>query len=543
MFSFSQWGIRRKLATLIVLALIGLLFTSALMLASKKRDLMEEKQLKTRHLVETVHGILVHYEALSVQGKLSPDDARAAARATLRGLRYDRNEYFWINDMQPVMVMHPIRPELEGKNLSETRDPHGKPIFLAFVDTVKKSGEGVVDYYWAKPGSSEPVPKVSYVKGFAPWGWIVGSGVYVDDVDALFWKETLQLLGIVGVIALVLVGISLMVSGSITRPVGELQNVMARIQAEGDLTLRSQTRSGDEIGRMSHAFNDLIERFQDILRSVHTSAGSVSGAASQLSSAALQIKQSSASQSEAASSTAAAVEQMTVSISSVSDNTSEVRVIGQESLDRTVDGHNNLNRLGHELEQVRHAVGEMQGTVKDFMHSTATITAMTQQVKEIAEQTNLLALNAAIEAARAGEQGRGFAVVADEVRKLAEKSAESANEIESITQTLNKKSDAVESSMARGAEHLESSYAFMEKVAAILEEAKSAVERTSAGINGITSSLREQSVVTTEIARNVETIAQMTEENNAATGETLAAAEGLEQQARSLQQAVNQFRV
>lgn len=146
---------------------------------------MEEKRTATRHLVEVAHGILTHHAAQVSAGRLSDSQARTQALEAIRALRYEQKEYFWINDMRPRMVMHPTRPELDGQDLSNHADPSGKPLFKEFVRVVTESKGGFVDYLWPKPGQSTPVPKVSYVKGFEPWGWIIGSGIYVDDVQAM----------------------------------------------------------------------------------------------------------------------------------------------------------------------------------------------------------------------------------------------------------------------------------------------------------------------------------------------------------------------
>jgi methyl-accepting chemotaxis protein len=137
-------------------------------------------------MVDIGFGILAHYQKLESDGKLTRAQAQAAAIAEVKSLRYDKAEYFWINDMAPKMIMHPIKPELDGKDLGEMKDPSGNRLFMGFVDVVNKQGAGFYSYLWPKPGFEQPVAKISYVKGFAPWGWIIGTGIYLDDVDAVF---------------------------------------------------------------------------------------------------------------------------------------------------------------------------------------------------------------------------------------------------------------------------------------------------------------------------------------------------------------------
>ena len=331
--------------------------------------------------------------------------------------------------------------------------------------------------------------------------------------------------------------------GSVTRPVRELQQAMLVMQADGDLSRRVTVRSEDEIGQTATAFNGLIDGFAGIIRQVLANAGAVSGTATQLSASSTQIAQGSQTQSEAAASTAAAVEEITVSINSVAANTEGVRKLSERSLQQTQQGNQSVTAMIGEISRVQDAVNQIAGSVKEFVDSTHAIAGMTRQVKEIADQTNLLALNAAIEAARAGEQGRGFAVVADEVRKLAEKSAKSASEIDEVTSSLNQKTAHVEATVQAGLHSLQATQEQIARVSTVLTEAGEAVTKSSHGVNDIAASVSEQSLASTEIARNVEKIAQMSEESYAAVESNTRDIVRLEQLARELQGAVSRFKV
>jgi len=329
----------------------------------------------------------------------------------------------------------------------------------------------------------------------------------------------------------------------VNRSVGDLRGTMVRMLADGDLNQRSKVHGKDEIGEAATAFNALIDGFANIIRQVVGGAATVSTTAAQLSVASTQIAEASQAQSEAAASTAAAVEQITVSINSVAANTEDVRKLSETSLQQTQHGNQSVTAMIGEINRVQEAVNQIAGSVKEFVDSTRAITGMTQQVKDIADQTNLLALNAAIEAARAGEQGRGFAVVADEVRKLAEKSAKSANEIDQVTNSLNQKSTSVEAVVQSGLQSLQSTQEQVGRVSAMLTEAGEAVTKSTHGVNDIAAAVSEQSLASTEIARNVEKIAQMSEESHAAVQSNSQDVARLEGLAKELQAAVSKFRV
>ncbi len=330
---------------------------------------------------------------------------------------------------------------------------------------------------------------------------------------------------------------------NVTDPTHELEKIMLKIKSSGDLGLRAPIHSGDEIGRIAGVFNALVDNFQQIVREVEGHAMEVSTAASALAVGAQQVASNSQQQSDAAANTATAVEEMTVSISSVADTTQEVAQLSQESLLRASSGQQNLQQMIGEINCVETAVKQMAASVSDFVKSSQSITSMTQQVRDIAEQTNLLALNAAIEAARAGEQGRGFAVVADEVRKLAEKSAQSASEIDKVTKTLGEQSTQVAQGVDSGLKSLQTSQAHIQSVANVLAQSNESVNGVNAGVDTITASVNEQKIASQEIARNVENIAEMADANNVAVQHTVQSAQEMARLANALKSSVGRFKV
>jgi methyl-accepting chemotaxis protein len=330
----------------------------------------------------------------------------------------------------------------------------------------------------------------------------------------------------------------------VTAPLQTLSQGLSDIaNGEGDLTRRLPVKGQDEIGQASSVFNRMMENFSSLVRQVGESASQVSGKSHALSASAKQVAESSHLQNEKSLQATSSVEQLVSSIASISQSAEHVQQQSQESLKRAEEGDRSLSQLLQQMRNVEETVKVMTESVNEFVLNTDKINSMTREVKDIAEQTNLLALNAAIEAARAGEQGRGFAVVADEVRKLAEKSSRSASEIDAITDTLADQSVNVRKAIDEGMGHIASSQKAVASVADILQSANGSVTEVGHGLDAIAVATDQQRRVSGDVAENIEAIASMARENNDAVERTSAAAQSLEALADGLQNAVGRFKV
>ncbi len=329
---------------------------------------------------------------------------------------------------------------------------------------------------------------------------------------------------------------------AITRPVKQMRSALIEAERARDLTQRIAVRGQDEVSEMAIAFNALMESLQATLNRVMAGAQEVSAAATEMAAASSQITQSSRAQSESAASTAAAVEQVTVSINQVADNTRETRSVSEQACVLSTEGEKSARAAAEQMLGTAQSVGHSMQLIEQLSQRSNDISGIVKVIRDIAEQTNLLALNAAIEAARAGEQGRGFAVVADEVRKLAERTASSTSEISSMI-------EAIQSEVGRAVENLKSNNAQVAQGKSLAEEVAATLARINEGarvtmerINDISSAASEQGTASNDIARNVEKIAQMTEQTSAAISQASTTAQQLETLASKLHAEVAQFK-
>jgi len=181
---FKDWGIFQKVMSIsIILNLLILISSFFYLIPLVENKLMDEKRNAAKDVLDISYTLVTAYANRADAGEFSTEEAQKRALSVIKQLRYRDNDYFWINNLEPKMLMHPMFPELNGKNLSKDQDPTGKYLFIEMVNLCKEKGEGFVSYLWPKPGTTKPVPKLSYVKLYKPWGWVIGSGIYVDDVQ------------------------------------------------------------------------------------------------------------------------------------------------------------------------------------------------------------------------------------------------------------------------------------------------------------------------------------------------------------------------
>jgi len=494
-----------------VVPLLGLI---AWQLMHQAELTMQARADATRQHVEIAHGILVQVQAKEAAGKLSREQAQRLAMETIAALRYDGSEYFWINDMHPHVVMHPIKPELNGKDVSETKDPNGVPLFKAFVAKVRESGKGFVAYQWPKPGSDKPVDKISYVQGFEPWGWVIGSGIYIGDVREATLRQMTWMSGVVAA-ALLLAGYLFLSFYRVME--GGLNETRRHLRAmtDGDLTTSPSPWGRDEAAQLMLELRNMQESLRRMVSSVRRSSHEIVQSSGEVATGAMDLSARTEQTAANLEQSAASMEQISATVRSSADHASEAAHVaaGNEA-------------LAAEGGQVMHDVVK---TMESIRQSSTKISDIIGTIDGIAFQTNILALNAAVEAARAGDQGRGFAVVAAEVRSLAQRSANAAHEIKDLisgsVSQVNAGSAVVD---AAGA-----------KMAGIVQ----ASQRLNGLLCEIANGTREQSQGIVQIGQAVNELDRMTQQNAALVEQTAAAASAMKQQATALAAEVDRFRM
>jgi methyl-accepting chemotaxis protein len=504
---------------------------------------MGEKETQTQVLIDTAHSLIASQYARAEKGDITMEEAQRRAIEEIEGLRYEGSNYFWINDLNAHIVMHPIKPQLNGKDLSDFADPEGKRIFSEFAAIAKRQGSGSVPYKWPKPGSETPVDKISYVKGFKPWGWVIGTGIYVDDVEAQY-KHFVIVTALSSMVVVVLfLGVAYTISRSITTPLNGTVAALDDIaMGNGDLTCRLDSSGSDEIAKLATSFNRFIEKIEHIVKQVAQSSTQLASATAELSSTTEQTHENLNQQQNETHQVATAVTEMASTIKEIAESAESAASSARDADQQAVAGKDAVVKVTDAIDHLASEMDAASDVINRLAKESEGIGSVSDTIHGIAEQTSLLALNAAIEAARAGEQGRGFAVVADEVRSLASRTQQATAEIKEMIERLQDGTQNAVDVIHRSGTTTQSTVEKAQGATQSLNDIVQSITTISDRNMQIASASEEQSVVAQEIDRSVVQISQLAEQSSQASEQITQASTELSQLGESLQQTITQFK-
>ena len=566
----NQQSIGRRLSVANLIAQLGLMLMLGLAIFGVHRATDKSVRDELQATTDVAGEMIEHFYELETSGAMTHEQAQVSALAALKALRYSGKEYFWVNDMHPRMLMHPVKPELEGKDLSDMKDPSGLPLFKRMVDIVKTQKQGFLRYSWPKPGKDAPQPKMSFVRGFAPWGWVYGTGLYLDDINAAFWRQAGLLIALaLGLNALPYWIVRRTVRG-VVEPVDALTQRM-QLLAEGDhATAIPGVERGDELGRMAQtlgvfrdtaiakkkadedqafvvnslsaclagasqgdltreitvafpaSYEQLRSDYNAAMGSLRELVGAIGVSTEILRTGSGEIAHASEDLARRTEADAASLEETSAALTQMNESVRGAVQLVSETVDE-------MGVARGIVEQAREAALSSVAVMGRVSESAKGIDNVIEGLDKIAFQTRVLAMNAAVEAGRAGEAGKGFAVVADLVSALAMRSEEEAQRArEQLTTTQDDIVAAVDA---------------VTKVDGALADINDGVSEVHTLLASMAEDNQRQSIAVSEINGAISTMDQSTQQNAAMVEETSAAARNLLTEVRTLASNAARFEI
>lgn len=559
----------------VIPSIMFILMTFLYIMPDIKATIYREKDLEIKNIVEGGYSIVDYYYSLSEKGVMTEKEAQEKAKEVLSKFRYGSDGYLWIDDVKGNNVMHGTNPGIVGTNRINDKDTKGTLFIKDYIEgAVRNKEKGYFsNFYFPKPNETEASAKRGYFKLFDKWGWVIATGIYIDEVERdLKFQHFILIIGLSAVILITAIITFLFSKKTIIKPLNTVINKLNDMAENGgDLTQRLSENNRDELGQLSAAVNKMIGNIRRIMKKAEEVASVVSCSTQDISAS---IEQSSSGVNETTGAIQNIASNADIQKSKIDDvlerinetslATNNITLAMEEAAEISSnankdaqDGNKVMEEISSRMQAIFASANEVYNTINDLKGDSENIQEIVSIIEDIAGQTNLLALNAAIEAARAGEQGKGFAVVADEVRKLAEQSSEAAKQISALinkvlgitdnaVMKIEENNQAVEDgikAISSGAETFEKIglevnrvYSKMNQITKEAEAVKSSMKYAEVSIKDIDMSAKEMAIAMGQIASS-------TEEQAASFEEMSTAASSMTGSAKELGDIILQFKV
>ncbi|AFM43513.1 methyl-accepting chemotaxis protein [Desulfosporosinus acidiphilus SJ4] len=551
-------------------------------IAQYRTTLYEQFDRQIKLEVQTAYSLVQEEYNKQQKGELTPEQAKTTAADLVRQLRFDNGNYFWIDTTEGINVVLLGRVESEGKSRLNAQDTQGKYFIKEMIANGSKPDGGYTDYTFAKPNQTQPLPKRGYTLLFKPYNWVIGTGNWVDDMDKLVAVKQQEVVkaGQVSVISTIVsmilaFGVALVLgtvlSNKISKQINDVAETAEEI-AKGNLNIKKfDTSAKDELGKLGRAFNTMVDNLNQLVKQVSSSAAQVAASSQQLSAGAeqsaqassqvaaaiMEVSQGAEKQLNAMNESSAIVEQMSAGIQQMVENAKVVVRSSEKTALSASEGSAAIDKTIQQMATIDQTVTGSAEVVMTLGERSKEIGQIVDTISGIAAQTNLLALNAAIEAARAGEQGKGFAVVADEVRKLAEQSQEASQQIAALIHEIQQDTQKAVLSINEGTHQVKLGTEVAETAGQAFKEISTLIEDVTTQVGEISGEIQQMALGNERIVASVsevfdtsriitdqtQTVSAATEEQTASVQEIASSSKFLSTMAEELQAALKKFNV